>query len=300
MKLLTNKASLATSALLLVLSIVGCRGDGEAQQSAPPTKFVAVAKGKVDVEGGVIRLAAQREGLIKAVFVEEGDYVRRGQLLAQLDSRQAELGAAQARAELEESKARVLTAEVRLAAAQREAVRAREVSNKNAMPVQEYDRTEDEVLVQQTELRALKAAVKGANERLNSQLFEIEARLIRAPIDGRIVRRSAKPGDGASTTNVTELFLMAPDTSKIVRAELDEQFVSSVKRGQKVSINSDSDSSQNISGIVLRLGEVFGARKLANDDPTERQDMRVIEMVVSIENDRGFRIGQRVQVQVLK
>ena len=44
--------------------------------SAPSSAYVAVAKGRVDIEGGVIRLAAQRDGLIQAVMVEEGDSVK--------------------------------------------------------------------------------------------------------------------------------------------------------------------------------------------------------------------------------
>lgn len=289
---------------LLLLSAAVLSGCGDPADlpaaTATPRDFVAIAKGKIDVEGGVIRLAAQREGLIQAVFVEEGDRVKKGQLLAQLDTRQAELGVAQARADLAEAQARQTIAHARSLAADREARRLAGLAATSAVPVQDADKARDEARVQRGELATAVAAIGVTREKLRRELFEIEARRIRAPLDGRIVRRSAKPGDGASTFNVTELFLLAPETDRIVRAELDEQFVSSVRPGQKARILMDYDGKQAFAGQVSRLGEVFGARKLASDDPNERQDTRVIEMVVSVRESQALRIGQRVQVQVLK
>ena len=297
------RIALPTAALLLLsaTALSGC-GDAAEQPVAAPaaSNVAAIAKGKIDVEGGVIRLAAQREGLIQSVFVEEGDRVRKGQILAQIDTRQAELGVAQARADLAEAKARATIASARSAAADREARRLGELARAGASTTVEADKAGDDARIQRGELSAARAAIAVAHEKLQRELFEIEARRIRAPLDGRIVRRSAKPGDGASTLNVTELFLLAPETERIVRAELDEQFVTSVRPGQVARIVLEYDEKQAFEGRVLRLGEVFGMRKLANDDPNERQDMRVIEMVVSVSNSQALRIGQRVQVRVLK
>ncbi len=296
--------SLFPSLSLLLLSATALSGCGDAEAPAAatttPRNVVAIAKGKIDVEGGVIRLAAQREGLIQAVFVEEGDRVKKGQILAQIDTRQAELGVAQARADLTEAQARQTIASARSLAADREARRLTGLAATNAVPVQDADKARDEARVQRGELATAAAAIGVAREKLRRELFEIEARRIRAPLDGRIVRRSAKPGDGASTFNVTELFLLAPETERIVRAELDEQFVTNVRPGQRARILLDYDDKQAFEGKVSRLGEVFGARKLASDDPNERQDTRVIEMVVNVRNGQTLRIGQRVQVQVHK
>jgi hypothetical protein len=40
-----------------------------------PSPFAAIANGKADVEGGIIQVAARRGGVVKAVFVEEGQSV---------------------------------------------------------------------------------------------------------------------------------------------------------------------------------------------------------------------------------
>ena len=52
-------------------------------------------------------------------------------------------------------------------------------------------------------------------------------------------------------------------------------------------------------GTVLRQAAVFGARKLVSDDPTERTDDRVVEVVVSADN-APFLIGQRVLVKFMR
>ena len=52
-------------------------------------------------------------------------------------------------------------------------------------------------------------------------------------------------------------------------------------------------------GTVLRRAAVFGARKLASDDPSQRSDERVVEVVVSA-GDAPLLIGQRVLVKFMK
>ena len=56
------------------------------------TPYAATASGKVDVEGGIIQVAARAPGVVRQVFVQEGDEVAKGQALARLedDAPQAE------------------------------------------------------------------------------------------------------------------------------------------------------------------------------------------------------------------
>ena len=44
--------------------------------------YAAIANGKVDVEGGIIQIAARRGGVVREVLVQEGDRVVAGQILA--------------------------------------------------------------------------------------------------------------------------------------------------------------------------------------------------------------------------
>ncbi|MCE2721906.1 MAG: hypothetical protein LW865_01285 [Betaproteobacteria bacterium] len=101
-----------------------------------------------------------------------------------------------------------------------------------------------------------------------------------------------------STLNVTPLFLFAPDVPRIVRAELEEQYLSVVAPNQAAEIVLEADNAQTWRGNVLRVGRVVGART-PSDDPGEKQDNRVVEVVVSFEDAPTLLIGQRVVVRLL-
>ena len=116
---------------------------------------------------------------------------------------------------------------------------------------------------------------------------------------GRIVRRYANPGSGASTLNVSNMFDLEPKTARIVRAELAESDLPFVTVGQTVLIVPDADPTHPWTGKVVRRSYQFGARKLLSDDPSEKTDERVVEVVASAEGS-PYLIGQRVLVKFLK
>ena len=64
----------------IVLVAYARRSDNAPASPAAPT-YAAVASGRVDVEGGLLQLAAPRDGAVARVNVHEGDVVRRGQVL---------------------------------------------------------------------------------------------------------------------------------------------------------------------------------------------------------------------------
>jgi HlyD family secretion protein len=113
------------------------------------------------------------------------------------------------------------------------------------------------------------------------------------------VRRYANPGAGASTLNVSNMFDLEPRAKRIVRAEITESALPYVLIGQTVQLSPEADPSKVVSGKVLRRAAVFGARKLQSDDPTERSDERVVEVVVATDG-APFLIGQRVLVKFMR
>ncbi|MFW8363517.1 biotin/lipoyl-binding protein, partial [Klebsiella pneumoniae] len=69
--------------------------------------YVAVARGRIDIEGGLLKLSMARAGTLASVAVHEGEQVKRGQLLASLDSRAAQLGVDAAKAQLKQAQAQL-------------------------------------------------------------------------------------------------------------------------------------------------------------------------------------------------
>jgi HlyD family secretion protein len=113
------------------------------------------------------------------------------------------------------------------------------------------------------------------------------------------VRRYANPGAGASTLNVSNMFDLEPQSGRIVRAEIAEGSLSYVDIGQTVQMSPESDPTKVYPGKVLRRAAVFGARKLQSDDPSEKTDDRVVEVVVD-STGAPFLIGQRVLVKFVR
>jgi HlyD family secretion protein len=189
--------------------------------------------------------------------------------------------------------------QVKLNAARREYKRLEELQASNFVARQRMDQKMDEIRDWEAQIEAQRATVAASRAALNEAEYALELTIIRAPIDGRIARRYANPGAGASTLNVSTMFDLEPNTARIVRAEIVEADLPNVRDDQEVEITPESDPNKVYVGKVLRRAGVFGARKLASDDPSQRSDERVVEVVVSADG-APLLVGQRVLVKFMK
>ncbi|UTP40721.1 efflux RND transporter periplasmic adaptor subunit [Phenylobacterium sp. LH3H17] len=270
-----------------------------AAAKAPKSPYVAIANGKADVEGGIIQVAARRAGIVREVLVQEGDRVVKGQILARQEDDEPRLAAARAAAAVHQARAQISMLNVQLTSAQREHARLQGLVSTNFVAGQRMDQAADKIREAQANLEAQRAAVLTAQAALEEARYNQELTIIRAPADGRIARRYANPGAGASTLNVSNMFDLEPSAPRIVRAEIAESSLAHVSIGQAVQISPESDPKKVFSGQVMRRAAVFGARKLQSDDPSERTDDRVVEVVVSADS-APFLIGQRVLVKFMR
>ena len=289
-------------ALLSLAGLAGCQRGAQAKATAVPpadTPYIAVADGKADVEGGIISVAARTAGVVRYVYVQEGDAVTKGEVLARQEDDAPRLAAETAAANLAQAKAQMDLTETQLAAAEREVERLRPLMGPRFVSTQAVDQAQDAVKNANATLEAQRAAVGVAQSQLDQARYQLELTTVRAPIDGRIVRRYANPGVGASTLNVTPMFDLEPVGAHIVRAEVSESAEPFVRAGQRVELVPEADQSRFYPGKVLRIAPVFGARKLQSDDPSQQADDRVVETVVSADG-APFLIGQRVLVKFMK
>ncbi len=264
-----------------------------------PSPYAAIAQGKADVEGGVIQVAARRQGIVRDVYVQEGDIVKTGQPLAKQEDDDVRLASQTAAANLASARAQLALFQVQLRTAQREYNRLQNLAASNFVAAQRLDNARDQIASAQANIGAQQAAIQVASAQVAQAQYNQELTIIRAPADGRIARRYANPGAGASTLNVTAMFDLEPNTQRIVRAEIVEADIPNVKIGQEVEIQPESNPDLTYVGKVLRRAAVFGARKLASDDPSQRSDERVVEVVVSADG-APLLVGQRVLVKFMK
>jgi len=273
--------------------------EAKAAAAVKPSPYAAIANGKADVEGGIIQVASRRAGVIRDVLVHEGDAVTKGQVLARLEDDEPRLAAQRADAEVRQARAALALLEVQRSAAMREQRRLEGLAPNNFVAAQRLDQSRDAVREAEARIMAQQATVATAQARANEARYNEELSLIRAPADGRIVRRYANPGAGASTLNVSNMFDLEPLAGRIVRAEVAEGSLPNVALGQAVQMSPESDPTKVYPGKVLRRAGVFGARKLQSDDPTERADDRVVEVVVD-STGAPFLVGQRILVKFVR
>jgi RND family efflux transporter MFP subunit len=305
---MSRRPAISVSVLIAIafieLHLSGCGkiGAGAAEKPAgtgPPSPFATIANGKVDIEGGVIEVASRRFGVIKDVLVHEGDGVRKGQVLARLEDQDSILAINSARAALAQSRSQLVLTEVNVRTAQREYERLTKLSSSNAVAVQQLDQARDAVATAQAQLGIQQSAIQSAQAQLAQAEYNEELTNIRAPMDGKIIRRYANPGVGASTLNVSNMFDLEPALPHIIRAEIVESAIPDVHVGQEAQIIPEIDSSKVWTGHVVRIAATFGSRKLKSDSANEASDERVVEVVISAD-DTPFLIGQRVMVKFMK
>jgi HlyD family secretion protein len=293
--------------IVLVIGFTVVQGNAakkkEADERAAAEKvespYAAIANGKVDIEGGIIQIAARRGGVVREVLVQEGDRVVAGQILARQEDDEPRLSLQRARAEVAQAESQIRQIQVEVATARREFDRLQRLAPTNFVAAQRLDQARDAIATAEANLVSQRASIDTARARMSEAEYNVELTVIRSPANGRIVRRYANPGAGASTLNVSNMFDLEPDAPRIARAEIVESDIPNVTPNQQVEITPEGDPSKVYVGTVLRRAAVFGARKLASDDPSQRSDERVIEVVVTA-GDAPLLIGQRVLVKFMK
>ncbi len=273
--------------------------EAEREATKVESPYAAIANGKVDVEGGIIQIAARRGGIVSEVLVQEGDRVVTGQILARQEADEPRLALQSAAADVAQAESQLRQIQVDIRTAQREFDRLQQLVATNFVAAQRLDQARDAIATAEARMASARAAVDTARARRDQAAYNVELTVIRAPANGRIVRRYANPGAGASTLNVSNMFDLEPDAPRIARAEIVESDIPNITAGQAVEVTPEGDTTKVYVGTVLRRAAVFGARKLASDDPSQRSDERVVEVVVTV-GDAPLLIGQRVLVKFMK
>jgi len=298
---MTLRLSPSLLALALATSVLAACSHDDASKNgtstAAPT-YAAVARGRIDIEGGLLKLSMPRDGVVAQIDVREGDHVHKGQLLAKLDTKPAELTVSAADAELKQANAQGKVLETRLKAAEQRATRLTAAAAAGAGDGQSADDARDAVQQLQGELDSSHAASAMAQQKLDAARYELAQRSLVAPVDGQIIERQIQPGAAVSPQG-SPAFVLLPEQPRLVRAELNESFVGAVHEGMHAQIVDDSGSGAPLlSAHVQRIGTVFGPSAL-EEDPLIRANTRTVQCVLAFDQPppASLRIGQRVIVQ---
>jgi multidrug resistance efflux pump len=278
---------------LAARSLSAEEGANEADLIGPP--IVAAAQGVVEVTGGLLRITPPRDGIVTSLRVGEGDQVQAGDILATLDSRQEALTAQIATEEVLQAEERYSLLQMKMKSLSRQADRVKRAAAGNAVSDQARD---DAVLAADSlagELKIAASVLAASKMRRDIAVHEVEIRTVRAPVGGFIIRQSIKVGEFAAASTAADMFTLLPDGQKVVRAELQEQFIDKVKPGISVDVLAESRPWQAYHGRISRISPVL---MQSAGVPGERSDIRTATMIVTVGQNAPFRVGQRVIIRV--
>ncbi|HEY8009525.1 MAG TPA: HlyD family efflux transporter periplasmic adaptor subunit [Rudaea sp.] len=284
---------------LLLLAACGKNPSATPPGSAASTtqNFVAIARGKVDVEGGLVHVAAARDGVVTELHGDVGGAVKAGDVLVVLDTKQAQIAADLAKADLDAANAQAALLRAKLPGLKQRAARVLEASQAGAASGQSADDVKQALAELNAEIAVADTGIEAAKQKIRQAVFEVEARTLRTPVAGHIVARNTHIGDVVSAQASLDLVELLPDTPRIVRAELNEGFVAKVSPGMSAEVYSEVDSAKIYPAKVMRIGEVFGPSKLT-ESSQEATDTRDVECILELTNS-DLKVGQRVQVRFL-
>ena len=249
---LAGSALLGATALQAVgpAGRAGASGDAAAATVTAPRRVAAEGR-VVTYPGAEVRVGSDRAGRIVAVRVVEGATVRKGDVLAVLESDELAASVAAAAARFAEAEA-----EVRLAELTRDRKRAL-VAERIAAP-QDLDQAERDLEI----ARARRATAAVGDGRLQAQLRKTR---IVAPIDGTVTARAVDPGE---TVESGDPVATIADLRRLrVEGEADEADADALTVGAEVEVSADGYPGQAWAGRIEEVADSVTLRALKPQDP---------------------------------
>jgi len=211
-------------------------------------------------------IAAEVPGPLIQVYVDVGDRIQQGQLLAEIDAEDFQLARDMARADIERLQAL-------LHAQQLKVKRFRELVKKNSVNQSKLDDAE-------AQYSALRAELRSAGARLQKALHDIRKTRITSPIEGRVDATQVSRGDYV----VTGSPLMRLVDLHILKARLPypESLLSELEVGLPVRLRFASEAGLIVETFVseVRPSITFGSR--------------AAQVIVNLENPGGWKPGATV------
>jgi HlyD family secretion protein len=232
---------------------------------------IVSASGKIEPKK-TVNISAQTMGRVTRLGVQEGDRVKAGQFLLQIDPVNAEAAvrrdvAAVAGAEtsLEQSRVGLQSGRANLEVARQNLKRQQELWSAGLTTRETLERAQAEVEVRESDLKAREQEIKTRETQLNQQRAGLAASQhtlaqvrFDAPFDGIVTRRNVEEGENVvigTMNNAGTVLLTVADMSTIeAEVEVDETDIPFVQVGQRAKIMIDAMADREFIGVVTEIG----------------------------------------------
>jgi HlyD family secretion protein len=232
---------------------------------------VVSASGKIRARR-TVNITSEVSGKVVQLAVDEGQRVKTGQFLLQVDPRNvrsrlqvSEATLEQQKIALQQSRTALENSKVNLKQAEDEYARQKALEKGALTTKQALEQAENLVAIRRGELRTAEQAVNNAEQAIRRQSADLDSArhdlsrvTIESPIDGIITKRNVEEGETAMagfTNNPSVVLLIVADMSVIeAELEVDETDIPNVQLGQPVQVSIDALPDKKFPAKVTEIG----------------------------------------------
>jgi HlyD family secretion protein len=301
-----RKILIASGAVVLIAVIViasvkggGTKGENVYIETVKPRTIQAIVTAPGEVDPKVkVNISAHIVGKIERLYFNEGDTVRKGQKLVDLEKFAYQAQYDRARAALSNSSIEVTRAKQALSTAEAAYKRAVNLERQGIQAQELFDRSRQDFQNAQAGYASAQEGVLQAQALLQQARTDLDRTTIVSPINGKAVQLNAHEGEVVVTgtmNNAASVIAVIADLSEIlVEAEVGETEVIGIKVGQKAKVHIDAVPDKEYDGHVVEIGSSAAVRQ------TGGTGLRYFKVKVAIDDpDDRLRPGMTSQVSII-
>ncbi|KGG12329.1 HlyD family efflux transporter periplasmic adaptor subunit [Prochlorococcus marinus] len=285
-----------TIGILLIVAVLILNRKNETLPEEAPVSLSAVrvveavaALGQLTPKGESRVLAAPVSSFggtprIAELYVEEGDPIKEGQILAIFDNRYRLL------ADLEISRVQLQTINSNILFQEREVARYKKTSQEGASSESLSESKEDTLQILLGKKQQIVAEIKGIE-------VDLSHTQLKSPINGIVLRINSRVGERPGSEGVLQV------GSIDVMEALIEVYESDINRvivNQQVTLISENGGFDGtLYGYVSKISPQIRQRKVLSTDPTGDADARIVEVRVILEESSSARVSRFSGMKVI-
>jgi HlyD family secretion protein len=139
--------------------------------------------------------------------------------------------------------------------------------------------------------RARFAAAEAKREQARMALLE---RTVVAPIAGEVLQVKGRAGEYYQVGGADALIVLGDTRALRARVDVDERDIGLLLVGQSAIVRAPAFPGEDFRGKVVEVARRMGRKNVRTDDPVERNDAKVLEVVVQLDPTTKLVVGQRI------
>lgn len=269
-------------------------------------KSVVIANGEVYAQD-LVNVGAQVSGQIKKLYVKVGDNVKKGDMIAQIDSEKQENEISKEKAQLVIYEANLKAAEIKAQNAKIQFLREQKLYKKDATSKEKLENAKNEAALSAANVKQIQAQIEQTKLALDTAETNLGYTKISAPLDGTIVSVPVEEGRTVNANQTTPTIVKIADLSKMeIRLQISEGDISLVKVGQNVEYTIlsalDDIKKAEISSIdpaLTSLSDGSYDKTNLNGSNSSNEAVYFYAKVLVDDNDGFLKIGMTTQNTII-